>query len=122
MRQYSCIQFVRFFFNLSAATQWTCSQVLDGKESTRFYIDPFHEYSKPKEITALSSPSLYNIISKIRWVLPGQGNLRSESHSSFNISEKTLDEHLCLPIPICCRWKVEHSIWQMMTQGGLSKK
>ena len=79
MRQYSCIQFVRFFSNLSAATQWTCSQVLDGKESTRFYIDPFHEYSKPKEITAVSSPSLYNIISKIRWVLPGQGNLRSES-------------------------------------------
>ena len=96
-------QFIRFFFNLSAATQWTYSQVLDRKESTRFYIDPFHEYSKPTEITAVSSPSLYNIeittvsspslyniISKIRWVLPGQGNLRSESHSSFNISEKTL--------------------------------
>ena len=73
------------------ATQLTYSQVLDRKESTRFYINPFHGYSKPKEITAVSSPSLYKIISKIRWVLPGQGNLRSESHSPFNISEKTLD-------------------------------
>ena len=38
---------------------------MDRKESARFYIDSFHGYSKPKEITAVSSASLYHILSKI---------------------------------------------------------
>ena len=55
----------------SAAILCIYPKVLNKVDSTRVYIDPFHGHNQPKEITAVSSPSLYNIIHKIRWVVAG---------------------------------------------------